>query len=174
MASAMETERTGRAAAAIAGARASPRKTAAVSLTKQATAMAPTSASATAAKATKWVATAASLPSVRNKPLYKSHSLAKPLKGGSPAIATAPTMKRAMTKGRRLPKPPSWSVSRVPVDRSTAPAAKNSKDLNRPWFQVWKSAADSPISVKSGRPSARPSVARPSAMAMIPRFSTLL
>ncbi len=58
-----------------------------------------------------------------------SHSLTKPLSGGSPALATAPARKQAAVHGWRLISPPSASMSRVPVPCRTPPAAMNSRLL---------------------------------------------
>src|SRR5439155_355379 len=66
-----------------------------------------------------------------------SHSLTKPLSGGNPAIATAPTRKQAAVHGWRLISPPSASMSRVPVPCRTPPAAMKSRLLNAAWFTTW-------------------------------------
>ena len=58
-----------------------------------------------------------------------SHSLTNPLSGGSPAMAMAPTRKHVAVHGCRLMRPPSNSMSRVPVPCSTPPAAMNSRLL---------------------------------------------
>jgi hypothetical protein len=63
-----------------------------------------------------------------------SHSLTKPLSGGSAAMAAEPTKKAAAVHGIRLTRPPSASRSRVPVACITAPAAMKSRLLNAAWF----------------------------------------
>ena len=66
-----------------------------------------------------------------------SHSLTKPLSGGSAAMATAPTRKHAAVHGMRFISPPSASMLRVPVACSTAPAPRKSRLLNAAWLTAW-------------------------------------
>ena len=59
-----------------------------------------------------------------------SHSETKPLSGGSAEIAVQPIRKTKAVCGMRWIKPPSCSMSRVPVAVKTLPAPKNSRLLN--------------------------------------------
>ena len=59
-----------------------------------------------------------------------SHSLAKPLSGGRPEIAIAPTRKNSAVHGIRRSRPPNCSICRVPVAITTPPAPRNSSPLN--------------------------------------------
>ena len=65
-----------------------------------------------------------------------SHSLTKPLSGGSAEIAAAPTRKVAAVQGMRWINPPSASRSRVWVACCTAPAPRNSSALNTAWLST--------------------------------------
>ena len=58
-----------------------------------------------------------------------SHSLTKPLNGGSAAIDRTPTRKKALVHGIPRMIPPSRSRSRVPVPASTAPVPTKSRAL---------------------------------------------
>ena len=53
----------------------------------------------------------------------------KPLSGGRPQIATAPSVNRAADHGSIRPNPPSRSMSRVPAACTTTPADRNRSDL---------------------------------------------
>ena len=55
-------------------------------------------------------------------------------------MASAPTRKKAAVRGMRWMRPPSPSRSRRPVACSTAPAPRNSSDLNQEWFRTCSSA----------------------------------
>ncbi len=84
-----------------------------------------------------------------------SHSDAKPLRGGSPAIATAPTRKAPPVHGMRRSSPPSRSSSSEPTAFSNDPAPRKSSALNSAWFTVWSSAAASASAAHSSAPRAR-------------------
>ncbi len=58
-----------------------------------------------------------------------SHSLTKPLSGGSAAMAAEPTRKAAAVHGMRLISPPIASMFRVPVACRTAPAPRKRRAL---------------------------------------------
>jgi hypothetical protein len=66
-----------------------------------------------------------------------SHSLTKPLRGGSAEIAAEPTKKQAAVHGMRLIRPPISSMFRVPVACRTAPAPRKRSALKAAWFIVW-------------------------------------
>ena len=69
------------------------------------------------------------------------NSLTKPLSGGRPQMATAPTRKQSAVHGIALARPPRWSISRVCVAWITEPALRKSRALNSAWFQTCSSAA---------------------------------
>ena len=77
----------------------------------------------------------------RSRPCSSSHSLAKPLNGGSAQIDSAPIPNSAAVTGMRRASPPRLSRSRVPVARWTEPAARNRHPLNAEWLTSWNSAA---------------------------------
>ena len=58
-----------------------------------------------------------------------SHSLTKPLKGGSADIDRTPTRKKALVHGMHRTMPPRRSRSRVPAPASTAPVPTKSSAL---------------------------------------------
>ena len=60
-----------------------------------------------------------------------SHSETKPLNGGSAEMATQPISTTKLVCGIRWIRPPSLSMSRSPVEVSTAPAPKNSRLLKK-------------------------------------------
>src|SRR5262249_31917743 len=109
--------------------RGSPRKTAPTTFTKQATASVPTSASAGAANAPTSHSRLDSDVAWRNRPRYTSSSLTNPLSGGSQQRATAPSVNASAVQGIARERPPSLSISRVPVACTTAPAERNSSAL---------------------------------------------
>jgi len=67
-----------------------------------------------------------------NRPRYTSHSLTKPLSGGSPEMAAAPRANSPAVQGIVRHSPPNWLISRVPVACKTEPAPKNNNALNKP------------------------------------------
>ena len=67
-----------------------------------------------------------------NKPRNTSHSLTKPLSGGSPLMAAAPSANRPAVHGIARHSPPNRLISPVPVACSTDPAPRNSRPLNKP------------------------------------------
>ena len=81
-----------------------------------------------------------------------THSLTKPLSGGRPTMATEPTRNATAVSGIRRASPPSRSISRVPVARTTAPAPRNSRLLNSAWFSVCSSAPVNPSTATTGWP----------------------
>ena len=74
----------------------------------------------------------------------------------------------------RLIKPPSFSMSRSPVETISAPAPKKRTLLNNIWFSAWNSAAVSAKAAAPARPLALKARARPMAMKMMPTFSIVL
>ena len=64
-----------------------------------------------------------------NSPWKISHSLTKPFSGGSAAIPSVPTNVITVLRGSRCTRPPSRSMSLVPVACSTTPASRNSSVL---------------------------------------------
>ena len=66
-----------------------------------------------------------------------SHSLTKPLSGGSAEIAAAPRTKDAAVHGMSLTSPPRSFMLRVPVAWTTAPAPRKRRLLNAAWFTTW-------------------------------------
>ena len=65
-----------------------------------------------------------------------SHSLTKPLSGGSPAMASAPTRKSGAVHGMLRTSPPRRFMFHVPVAWATAPAARKSSPLNAAWLSA--------------------------------------
>ncbi len=88
-----------------------------------------------------------------------SHSLTKPLSGGSAAIAAEPTRKQAAVHGIRLTSPPIASMLRVPVAWTTAPAPRKSSALNAAWFDACD-RAPRPARAPRARRDRRPGRAR--------------
>src|SRR5208282_4501351 len=60
---------------------------------------------------------------------YTVSLLQNPLRGGKPAIASAPRKKQALVIGIRFLSPPSSLIRRAPVAYITAPTHMNSSDL---------------------------------------------
>ena len=106
-----------------------PRKLIANTFTKQVTASAAVSASPAPHRANTIFAPIEDSSAERSIICSVSHSLTKPLNGGSAAIESVPTRKASAVSGIHLIRPPSWSMSRVPVCVSTAPTPKNSSAL---------------------------------------------
>ena len=52
-------------------------------------------------------------------------------------MASAPIKKQMAVAGMRRNRPPIFSMLRVPVEYSSAPAPKNSSPLNIAWLNVW-------------------------------------
>ena len=106
-----------------------PRSTKPTTLTKQKTASAAVAASAAAASAPWAVSAAVPICARCTSDCRVSHSDAKPLKGGTPAMAIAPTRKAVPVNGMVRSNPPSPSRSRVPTCLWNEPAHKNNSDL---------------------------------------------
>ena len=67
-----------------------------------------------------------------NNPRNTSHSLTKPLSGGNPDMAAAPSANSPAVHGIARHNPPNKLIWRVPVACSTDPAPRNNKALNNP------------------------------------------
>ena len=72
-----------------------------------------------------------------NRPWKISHSLTNPLSGGSAAMPSVPAKAITADLGSRCTRPPSRSMSRLPVACSVTPASRNSSALEQPWFATW-------------------------------------
>jgi hypothetical protein len=81
------------------------------------------------------------------RPRYRNHSLRKALKGGRAATESTPGRMAKVVRGMRLASPPRASMLRVPVACNREPAPKNSRPLNREWFQTWNTAPAKPRAV---------------------------
>ena len=96
-----------------------PRKLIAYVFTKQVTARAAVSARAAPQRAKTILIGAEDKIALRNSACSVSHSLTKPLNGGTAEIARHPTSTIADKPGTRRDRPPSRSISRVPATAST-------------------------------------------------------
>ena len=66
----------------------------------------------------------------------------KPENGGTPAIASQPTMKQAEVIGITLRSAPMWRMSWSScMPWMTEPALRNSSPLKKAWVIMWKTAA---------------------------------
>ena len=108
-----------------------------------------------------------------NKPRKTSHSLTKPLSGGSPEIAAAPSANSPAVHGIVRHSPPRRLISLVPVACSTEPAPKKSSDLNNPWFHTCSRPPANARRPQVVSPCSTATRAKPSPIKMIPMFSTL-
>ena len=171
--SAQHIDAGGSTASAQADRRGGPRRTSPITFTKQSTAIAIVAASAARA-------TAPSVPS--HTPAYAgtwssacsvSHSDAKPLSSGIPAIARAPMRNAPPLQGRRRNRPPRRSSSSAPVARSNVPAPRKRSALNAAWLITCKSAAPSANAAHWSAPWRRNRRQAPRPSATTPTCSTV-
>ena len=137
-------------------------------LTDVAAARPPVRASAPTPSVSRMATDARGLATPGRKDWKSSHSLTKPLKGGSAAIESAPTRNAAAVHGIRLIRPPRRLRSRSPVACSTAPAPRKSRLLNAAWFTTCsrpavnaRAAASGWLRLRNTKPAPRPSVINP-------------
>ena len=123
------TVRSAGRGAAAACERGRPSRAVAVTIAKQVTARPAVSASAAPATANTMRVGIDATSTTRSSDCSNSHSLTNPFSGGSAAIATAPTMNKAPSTGKRRSSPPMRSRSWVPVAASRPPAPRNSNAL---------------------------------------------
>jgi len=159
-------------ARAAASDRGPPRNTTPQTFTKHASAKAPVTPNKIAAG----MAAHAEVPRpsvASTSPRNTSHSLTKPLSGGSPQMATAPSANNPAVHGIGRHKPPRRLISRVPVACNTEPAPKNNSALNKPWFQTCSSPPASASKPHLALPCSTAAIANPSPIRIMPMFSTL-
>ena len=130
------------AAAAASGVRGWPRNPMPNAFTNAAAVRPPVSASAATPASSMAAVAAPCAEKPRSRPCSSSHSLAKPLNGGSAQIDSAPIPNSAAVTGRRRASPPRLSRSRVPAARWTDPAARNRHPLNAEWFDQLEQRRD--------------------------------
>ena len=130
-------------------------------MTKQATASAPISASAGAAKAPASQTRSPGSDHRAEQPEVDQQLAHEAVERRQAADRDRADQERQPRPRHRFSSPPSRSIWRVPVACSTEPALRNSSALNRPWFHTWSSAPPSPSATRSARPSDRPITASP-------------
>ena len=102
-----------------------------------------------------------------------THSLTNAVPGGSADAASAPSPNIAVVIGMTRRRPPRASRSRVPVARSTDPAARNSSVLNAAWPMMCSSAAVSASAAGTRLPVAVNSPLAPIPTNARPMFSVV-
>ena len=149
---AMSDSRSVSCARSAAGVRARPRKVMPNALTKQAAASAADSASSAPTAGTRNLSPQDGSCGLNRIAWKVSHSETKPLRGGSAEIAAQPTRNTNAVCGMRWMRPPRCSMSRSPVEVSTAPAPKNSRLLNTEWLNTCSRPAVSASAAATGMP----------------------